>query len=58
MMAESTLQPCRRCFGRGYVGRWRRQTYGPKWKLETCQGCGGRGEREYAPRKKKVRDAR
>jgi len=30
---------CRRCWGRGYKGGWRRG----KWRIATCRRCGGTG---------------
>lgn len=39
---------CERCLGMGYKGRYRQTARGRAWKIETCRGCGGTGEREYA----------
>ncbi len=35
------LVRCERCLGMGYKGGWRRS----KWKIETCRGCQGSGQR-------------
>jgi DnaJ-class molecular chaperone len=47
---DRELVRCERCLGRGYKGRTERG----QWKIRTCPGCGGRGERE-PPRRRRRR---
>ncbi len=41
---------CESCLGMGYRGGWRGQGGRRAWKINTCRGCGGTGDRGAAER--------
>lgn len=44
------IKRCGSCLGTGYRGRWRYNSRGRLWKIETCWACRGRGERQVERR--------
>ncbi len=43
---------CESCLGMGYRGGWRTTRRGRVWKINTCRGCGGTGDREAGARQR------